>query len=129
MGGRKLLSNILTWARIAMFAILRSFHKFFHRAKHEQPEDCSMKDSRNIYNSRDRPKERGRRFYAIEEQPDGPVDVYLSPVVCTYDTGFGIREYDISIRVVRGIIPWPELEQDIRQRYDSWCEIGEVIDL
>lgn len=88
-----------------------------------------MKDSRNIYNSRDRPKERGRRFYAIEEQPDGTVDVYLSPVVCTYDTGFGIREYDISIRVVRGIIPWPELEEDIRQRYNSWCECGEVIDL
>lgn len=72
---------------------------------------------------------RGKRFYAIEENEDGTVDVYLSPVVCTYDTGLGVREYDISVRVVRGVVPWPELEEDIRARYNSWCESGEVIDL
>lgn len=72
---------------------------------------------------------RGKRFYAIEENEDGTVDVYLSPVVCTYDTGLGVCEYDISVRVVRGVVPWPELEEDIRARYDSWCESGEVIDL
>lgn len=88
-----------------------------------------MKDSRNIYNPRDRPSEKGRRFYAIEEQPDGTVDVYLSPVICIYDTCFGVKEYDISIRVVRGVIPWDGIEDDIRSRFDSWCECGEVIDL
>ena len=77
---------------------------------------------------RDRPG-RGKRFYAIEDNGDGTVDVYLSPVVCTYDTGLGVREYDISVRVVRGVVPWPELEDDIRTRYDAWCETGEVIDL
>lgn len=129
MAGRKLMSNAYIWVRIAAFTALRSFHKFFRHTRHEQPEDDSMKDRRNLYNPRDRPRERGRRFYAIEEQPDGTVDVYLSPVVCVYDTDFGVREYDISIRVVRGVTPWPELEDDIRQRYESWCEAGEVIDL
>lgn len=44
-------------------------------------------------------------------------------------SNLGIREYDISVRVVLGVVPWPELEADIRQRYNSWCECGEVIDL
>ena len=72
---------------------------------------------------------RGRRFYAIQENDDGTVDVYLSPVVCRYSTDLGVTEYDISVRVVRGVVPWPELEEDIRARFDSWCESGEVIDL
>jgi len=71
----------------------------------------------------------GRRFYAIEEQPDGTVDVYLAPVVCVYDTDLGVREYDIRVRVVRGVEPWPELEDDIRARYNAWCDSGEEIDL
>lgn len=77
---------------------------------------------------RDHPRKK-RRFYAIEPQSDGTVDVYLSPVVCVYDTGLGVREYDISVRVVRGVVPWPEMEEDIRTRYEAWCESGEVIDL
>ena len=72
---------------------------------------------------------RGRKFYSIEPRDDGLVDVYLAPVVCVYDTGLGIREYDMTVRIVRGIEPWPELEDDIRARYDSWCESGEEIDL
>lgn len=81
------------------------------------------------YNPRDRPTEQDRKFYAIDEQPDGTVDVYLSPVLCEYDMGLGVREYDIRIRVVRGVIPWEGLEEDIRARFDSWCESGEIIDL
>ena len=77
---------------------------------------------------RDRPRME-RRFYAIDPQDDGTVDVYLSPVVCVYNTGLGVKEYDFSVRIVRGVTPWPELEEDIRQRYESWCEAGEVIDL
>lgn len=75
------------------------------------------------------PPTHDRRFYAIEQMDDGTVDVYLAPVVCTYETDLGIREYDISVRVVRGVVPWPEIEDDIRARYDSWCESGTVIDL
>lgn len=44
-------------------------------------------------------------------------------------TDLGVREYDISVRTVRGVEPWPELEDDIRARYEAWCECGEVIDL
>lgn len=72
---------------------------------------------------------RGRRFYSIVENDDGTVDVYLSPVLCVYSTDLGIREYDITVYVVRGVEPWPELEDDIRARFDSWCESGERIQL
>ena len=67
--------------------------------------------------------------HAIDVQPDGTADVYLSPVVCVYDTDLGIREYDIQARVVRGVVPWDGMEDDIRARFDSWCESGEIIDL
>ena len=72
---------------------------------------------------------RGRRFYAIQENDDGTVDVYLSPVVCVYSTDLGVTEYDITVRVVRGVVPWPELEEDIRARFYSWWENGEEINL
>lgn len=77
-------------------------------------------------NARDHP---GRKFYCIEPQDDGTVDVYLAPVLRVYKTDIGIQEYDVSVRVVRGVEPWPELEDDIRARYEAWCECGEVIDL
>ena len=72
---------------------------------------------------------RGRRFYAIQENDDGTVDVYLSPVVCVYSTDLGVTEYDITVRVVRGVVPWPELEEDIRARFYSWWESGEEVGL
>lgn len=75
------------------------------------------------------PHDHGRRFYAIEPQMNGTVDVYIAPVICVYETDLGVREYDISVRIVRGVVPWPEIEDDIRARYDAWCESGEVIDL
>ncbi len=87
-----------------------------------------MNVSRDLAHQREPPAQ-GRRFYAIEQQDDGTVDVYLAPVVCVYDTDLGVREYDISVRVVRGVELWPELEDDIRARYEAWCESGEVIDL
>ena len=64
---------------------------------------------------------RPRRFYSIEEQDDGTVDVYLCPDLVVYDTDLGIKEYDIELRVVRGIVPWDGLEEDIRDRYYDWC--------
>lgn len=78
-------------------------------------------------NARDRPC--SKRFYAIEWNDNDTVNVYLIPFGTAYDTDIGIKEHDIDVRVVRGVTPWPELEDDIRQRYESWCEAGEVIDL
>ena len=77
---------------------------------------------------RDHP-EHGKRFYAIDVREDGLVDVYLAPVVSVYDTDTGIREYDITVRVVRGVEPWPELEEDVRRRYDAWLKSAEIIEL
>lgn len=70
-------------------------------------------------NPRDRPP-RHRRFYAIDERQDGTADVYLLPV---------LHDCDVQVRVVRGVIPWSGIEDDIRARFDAWCECGEVIDL
>ena len=77
------------------------------------------------------PDAKGRRFYAIDEKDDGTVDVYLMPdvTVTIYPTEDGFREYDISVRIVRGVVPWDGLEEDIRARFMAWCDSGEVIDL
>lgn len=75
---------------------------------------------------RDHP--RGRIFYEIV--PDGDtVDVYLRPEITIYDTDAGVREYDVRVRVMRGVVPWDGLEDDIRTRFDAWCAEAEVIDL
>ena len=51
------------------------------------------------------------------------------PDVTIYPTEDGFREYDISVRIVHGVVPWDGLEEDIRARFRAWCESGEVIDL
>ena len=63
----------------------------------------------------DGPPGGGRRFYSIQPNEDGNVDVYLRPD----DTG--------QIRVVRGVTPYDGLDDDIRARYDAWCESAETI--
>ena len=50
----------------------------------------------------------GRRFYYIDNRPDGTADVYLYP-------------YDYVILVVKGVVPWDGMEDDIRARYYAWC--------
>lgn len=74
------------------------------------------------------PDETGRRFYDILPQEDGTVDVYLKPDVTTYTDG-AAREYDVAVRIVRGVVPWDDMEEDIRARYEAWCESAEVIHL
>lgn len=86
-----------------------------------------MRASQNRGNSpRDHP---ARKFYAIEPCADGTVDVYLIPSAQTYHTDVGVDEYDIDLRVVRGVVPYQGLEDDIRCRYESWCDSAEVIDV
>lgn len=67
--------------------------------------------------------------YAILKNPDGTVDVYLEPDVTVYDAGAGVREHDVSVRVVRGVAPWGGMEDDIRARYDAWRDSAEVVNL
>lgn len=76
-------------------------------------------------NARDRPGP--KRFYAIEPNEDGTVDVYLIPSGTVYDTDIGIKEYDVDVRVVRGVVPLEGIEDDIRTRFEAWCESGEAI--
>lgn len=54
------------------------------------------------------------RFYIIDARPDGSADVYLF-----------LPEKEI--RIVRGVIPWEGMEEDIRTRYDAWCASAETI--
>lgn len=70
-----------------------------------------------------------RNQYSIVPQVDGTVDVYLRPEVQVYHTDLGIREFDMTVRLVRGVIPWDGLEEDIRARYQAWCDSAEVINL
>lgn len=79
--------------------------------------------------AREPPKRSGRRFYAIDDNGDGTADVYLMPEVTVYHTEDGFREYDVQVRIVRGVIAWDGMEADIRARYEAWCESAEVIDL
>lgn len=74
------------------------------------------------------PPAKGRRFYAIDERDDGTVDVYLMPDVTIYPTEDGFKEYDVRVRIVRGVVLWDGLEEDIRARFRVWCESSEVID-
>lgn len=85
----------------------------------------SRSDSGNA--PRDHPRE--KQFYRIVPGDDGTVDVYLHPEVTAYDTDIGVKEYDVRVRVVRGVVPWDGMEDDIRARFGAWCETAEVIDL
>ena len=55
----------------------------------------------------------GRLFYALRENDDGTLDVFLCP--------------DDRRLVVRGVEPFDGVEEDIRARYDAWCEAGEEV--
>ena len=63
-----------------------------------------------LYNA---PPDTGRLFYAIEHRADGTADVFLMPFE-------GVR------LVMRGIVPWDGMEDDIRTRYYAWCESAEA---
>ena len=56
-------------------------------------------------NSGGKPRDHPRAYYKIHDNKDGTVDVYLVPSFSVYKTDVGIDEYDIDIRIVRGIVP------------------------
>lgn len=75
------------------------------------------------------PRDHPGKFYSIEEQGDGTANVYLIPNGQIYDTDIGIKEFDVDLRVVRGIEIFPGMEEDIRMRYEAWLESAEIIHL
>lgn len=66
-------------------------------------------------------------YYFIVDNGDGTVDVYLCLSVKSYPTNFGVVEHDAKIGVVKGVEWWDGLEDDIRARFDAWCDSCEVI--
>ena len=74
-----------------------------------------------------KPPRKGRQFYAMQERADGAVDVYLKPRVYPLTTPEGATDYDVCVLVVRGVVPYKGLENDIRARYSAWCESAEEI--
>ena len=69
----------------------------------------------------------GRRFYALHENEDGTVDVYLRPQVMPMYTQDGAADYDVEVLVVKGIVPFEGMEEDIRANYSNWCDSAEVV--
>lgn len=80
-------------------------------------------------NAASTPPKYGRRFYHIQDNADGTVDIFLNPRPMPMTTPEGVADYDISICVVRGVVPFDGLEEDIRRRFCAWCEIGKEIKL
>ena len=80
-------------------------------------------------NTANGPPTNGRRFYSIIQRDDDLVDVYLNPEPHPLTTEDGFTDYSTMAVVVRGIVPWEGLEEDIRRRYDAWCESGTLIEI
>lgn len=58
-------------------------------------------------------------FYAVDRETEESVSVYLFfQDVVPEMTG---------IYVVRGVVPWKGMEEDIRSRYTRWCEESEPL--
>lgn len=70
-----------------------------------------------------------KRFYGILQNEDGTVDVYLKPEIQAHRTEDGGKEYDGTVEILRGLVPWEGLEEDIRRRWDDWCAEAERIDI
>lgn len=67
------------------------------------------------------------KFYEIVPLDDGSADVYLIPNGTIYETEDGFREYDVTILVMRGVVPHEGLEEDIRYRYYDWCAAAQPV--
>ena len=83
-------------------------------------------------NQANAPPREGRHFYSIVPSGEGTVDVYLNPAIEPMTTEDGFTDYDIAVRVVRGVNPndpqfGGDLEGHIRAHYDAWRDSGEMI--
>lgn len=73
------------------------------------------------------PTRKGRQFYELLPREDGTIDIFLNPRVYPLTTPEGATDYDVRVLVVRGVTPFEGLEEDIRARYDAWCESAEEV--
>lgn len=65
----------------------------------------------------------GRRFYSVQSNEDGTVDVYLRPDPSLKSD----NEQQIKVLIVKGVVPFDGIEDDIRARYEDWCQSAEEI--
>lgn len=70
-----------------------------------------------------------RSFYDIHDNGDGTADIYLDGGVVFPETDdiTGATDYDCLARVVKGVVIYDGLEEDIRRNYEKWFQEAEVI--
>lgn len=72
------------------------------------------------------PRDHPTDFYRIEQNGDGTVDVILKPETEIINRK-GQSALEKTVIIVEGVIPFEGMEEDIRRRYDAWCESGKRI--
>lgn len=76
------------------------------------------------------PSESGRlrSFYDIVDNGDGTADVYLDKgTVFPMTDGDGETDYDVLCRVMRGVVLYDGIEEDIRRNYEKWYQSAEIV--
>ena len=70
-----------------------------------------------------------RSFFDIVDNGDGTADIYFDKgtVFPMTDDITGGRDVDVLCRVLKGVVLFDGIEEDIRERYESWYESAEVI--
>ncbi|NLV59184.1 MAG: hypothetical protein GXY67_10520 [Clostridiales bacterium] len=58
--------------------------------------------------------------YTIEHGVSGLVNIWLCRQIDAYQTPEGQWRYDVDMRVLPGVHHTPDLEGDMRQRFESW---------
>ena len=70
-----------------------------------------------------------RSFFEVVDNGDGTADIYFDKGTAfpLTDDITGGADVDILCRVMKGVELFPGIEDDIRERYESWYESAEVI--
>lgn len=70
-----------------------------------------------------------RSFFEIVDNGDGTADIYFDKgtVFPETDDITGKTDVDILCRVMKGVVLFDGIEEDIRERYESWYASAEVI--
>ena len=70
-----------------------------------------------------------RSFFEIVDNGDGTADIYFDKGTAfpMTDDITGGCDVDVLCRVMKGVVLFDGIEEDIRERYESWYESAEVI--
>ena len=70
-----------------------------------------------------------RSFFEIVDNGDGTADIYFDKgtVFQMTDDLTGETDHDILCRVLKGVELFDGIEDDIRERYESWYQSASVI--